>query len=297
MEAKLIYSKIPAIMADIDHIGKDRKNQSQGYNFRGIDDMYNMLHRHFASHKVFYTSSVLEQSREERTNSKGTVMFYVVLTVKFTFYAEDGSNVDSVTVGEAMDSGDKASNKAMSTALKYALMQLLLIPTEEEKDTEADSPEVKPKGNSKKRSDTIEKATSEAAQVMPASPVTESNPTPLTVSQKTQILLLLNTSCITKEEKAAMVEKLHLFTSQKAEQSIAKLKKTIKERGLETGEVAKGKLLEEIEVAMSEGPFIEEEKEEIRTQIASGRWLKTEAEACLRWLYETSKERSNQTAA
>lgn len=156
METKLIFSKIPAIMADIEHIGKDRKNQSQGYNFRGIDDMYNSLHSHFAKHKVFYTSTVIEQRREERASKNGGTMFYVILTVKFTFYAEDGSCVDSVTVGEAMDSGDKASNKAMSTALKYALMQLLLIPTVEEKDTEITSPEVKPKQPSK--SEKVEQA-------------------------------------------------------------------------------------------------------------------------------------------
>lgn len=140
---QLIFTKIPAIMADVEAIGKNRRNQSQGYAFRGIDDMYNDLHTHFATHKVFYTSEVLSTHREEKTTKNGSTMQYVVLNVKFTFYAIDGSSVSSVMVGEASDSGDKASNKAMSTALKYALMQLLLIPTEEDKDTENHSPEFK----------------------------------------------------------------------------------------------------------------------------------------------------------
>jgi hypothetical protein len=65
--------------------------------------------------------------------------------MKFTAYAEDGSSVESVTIGEAMDSGDKSMNKAMSTAYKYALMQIFCIPTEEDKDTENQTHEVAPK--------------------------------------------------------------------------------------------------------------------------------------------------------
>jgi hypothetical protein len=154
MNQQLIFIKIPAIMASIEAIGKNRKNQSQGYSFRGIDDMYNELHTHFATHKVFYTPEVLTTHREEKPTKSGGLMQYVVLTVKYTFYAEDGSNVSCTMIGEASDSGDKASNKAMSTALKYALMEIFLIPTEEDKDTESQSPEFaakkKPKPDEKK---------------------------------------------------------------------------------------------------------------------------------------------------
>jgi hypothetical protein len=59
--------------------------------------------------------------------------------------AVDCSSIKAVTIGEAMDTGDKASNKAMSTALKYACLQIFCIPTEEEKDTEYQTYEVKPK--------------------------------------------------------------------------------------------------------------------------------------------------------
>ena len=59
----------------------------------------------------------------------------------YTFYAPDGSNVRAVVVGEAMDSGDKSSNKAMSAALKYALLQIFRVPTESD-DADATSHEV-----------------------------------------------------------------------------------------------------------------------------------------------------------
>lgn len=140
MEGK-IYQSIINIMNDTEAISKARTNPQQGYKFRGIDDIYNALHSIFAKHGVFITSEVLSESREERTTQKGGLLLYSILTVRFLFFASDGSSVACVTKGEAMDSGDKATNKAMSAALKYALMQMLLIPTEEEKDNEAQTPQ------------------------------------------------------------------------------------------------------------------------------------------------------------
>lgn len=140
-----IYEALTAIMADCGAIAKGRKNQQQGYSFRGIDDLYNAIHPLFARHGVFVTSEVIDRNREERQNKSGGLLLYTTLRVKFTFYASDGSNVSSITEGEAMDSADKSTNKAMSAALKYCLMQMLLIPTEELKDADAVTPEPVPK--------------------------------------------------------------------------------------------------------------------------------------------------------
>jgi hypothetical protein len=143
-----IFQAISAIMAEVPSIGKNRKNVQQNYTFRGIDDMYNALNDILAKNKVFATSEVLRHEREERQTAKGGVLIYSILTVKFTFYTDDGSSVTSTMIGEGMDSGDKASNKAMSTAYKYALMQIFCIPTDDPKDTELDSHEVVPsRGN------------------------------------------------------------------------------------------------------------------------------------------------------
>ena len=135
-ERALIFEKIPAIMAEVSAIEKSRKNPQQGYSFRGIDDMYNELHGLFAKHKVFFTSKVIHAEREERLNKAGNVMVYTFMDIEFTFFAEDGSSISSIMRGEAMDTGDKASSKAASSALKYALMQMFMIPTTEEKDIE-----------------------------------------------------------------------------------------------------------------------------------------------------------------
>ena len=146
MEGK-IYSAIIGVMGDIGAIGKDKYNSIQKFNFRGIDDVMNVLHPLMVKHKIMLVPEVMEQSREERTSAKGGLLIYSICRVRFRFYAEDGSYIEAVTIGEGMDSGDKATNKAMSIAMKYACFQVFCIPTEEMKDPDGESPESTPKVN------------------------------------------------------------------------------------------------------------------------------------------------------
>jgi hypothetical protein len=147
MEGK-IYAAMAAIMKETDAIGKDQRNQQQGFQYRGIDDVYNAMHHVLAKHGVFMTPEVLDKSREERTNAKGTVLAFTIMRMKYTFYAEDGSSVSCTVEGEGMDSGDKSSNKAMAVAHKYAMLQTFCIPTAEQKDPDAEVHEVRPHTNS-----------------------------------------------------------------------------------------------------------------------------------------------------
>ncbi len=140
-----IYTAINAVMNDCGAVAKNSKNPQQGYLYRGIDAVMNAINPALTKNKVFVAPEVLEQTREERVNSKGTLLIYSIVKVKYTFFAEDGSSVSAVVVGEGMDSGDKATNKAMSAAFKYALFQVFCIPTEEMIDSEKDSPEPEPK--------------------------------------------------------------------------------------------------------------------------------------------------------
>ncbi len=136
-----IFESITAIMQEIPAIGKEKKNQQQGFKYRGIDDVMNALQPILSKHKVFVVPEVIDQSREDRVTNKGGTLLYSMLKVRYTFYAEDGTSVSAVVIGEGMDSGDKASNKAMAIAMKYAFFQVFCIPTEEMKDTDAETPE------------------------------------------------------------------------------------------------------------------------------------------------------------
>lgn len=138
-----IYKAIPAIMAEIGAISKDRTNEAQRYKFRGIDDVYNCIHPLLIKHKVFTVPEIIDEKDNEVETAKGTRLFYSRLKIKYTFFAEDGSSITAVVRGEGMDSGDKASNKAMAVAHKYALIQTFAIPTEDGSDPENESHEVK----------------------------------------------------------------------------------------------------------------------------------------------------------
>lgn len=141
----IVYQKIAAITAELSKIGisKDSKNASQGYKFRGIDQVYGALSPLLAKHGLCILPRVKEREVIERQNKSGTALFYVTLTVEFDFVAaEDGSKHTVITVGEAMDSGDKASNKAMSAAYKYAAFQTFCIPTEGDNDADGTTHEV-----------------------------------------------------------------------------------------------------------------------------------------------------------
>lgn len=147
-----IYGQIPRIMNDIKPIGKDQINSFQKYKFRGIDDMYNSIQPALIKHGVFCCPVVqkMESFEIESTDSTGKVKtsYRVLLTVSHRFYAEDGSYIEVITVGEGIDSSDKASNKAMSAAMKYAFIELFSIPTEDMADSDRESPEAgRSKGN------------------------------------------------------------------------------------------------------------------------------------------------------
>lgn len=130
---KKVYSAISMVANEmLTGIGKNKKNQQQGFTFRGIDDVYNALAPALVKHALVILPRIVERTVTERTTAKGGVLFYVVVKAEFDFVsAEDGSCHTVTTFGEAMDSGDKATNKAMSIAYKYACFQAFCIPTEE----------------------------------------------------------------------------------------------------------------------------------------------------------------------
>lgn len=140
-----IYEAISRCMEEIGAVGKDAVNKQQGFKYRGIDAVMNAINPALIKNHVFIVPEVLDQQRQERTTNKGAVLIYSICRIKYTFYAEDGSFIEAVTVGEGMDSGDKATNKAMAIAFKYACFQVFCIPTEEMKDPDEETPDpIKP---------------------------------------------------------------------------------------------------------------------------------------------------------
>lgn len=141
MSEQLIYGKIANILKETKAISKTEKNQQQGFKFRGIDNVMNELHELFSKNDVFILQEVQNFTTENRISKSGGTNTFTRATIKFKYMTTDGSFVETTNVGEAMDSGDKGMNKAMSIALKYSLLQMFLIPTEESKDPDLNTPE------------------------------------------------------------------------------------------------------------------------------------------------------------
>ena len=145
--SSLIYKKMSDVMREVGAIGKDQKNQAQGFKFRGIDQFVNALYPALIKNGVFMTPRCISESHElnrvVRGNGKEGIDKHVSIKMEYDFYAEDGSKV---TIGpipaEGLDSGDKATNKALSAALKYALIQTFSIPTEDMSEGDLESPEI-----------------------------------------------------------------------------------------------------------------------------------------------------------
>jgi len=131
-------SKVSAAMSR-EGISKGRKNQQQGYNFRGIDDVLNALSSALVDAGLVILPRCIERQCVERASAKGNALFYVTCQVEFDLVcAEDGSKHTVCTYGEAMDSADKATNKAMSAAYKYLALLVFCIPTEASPESDAD---------------------------------------------------------------------------------------------------------------------------------------------------------------
>lgn len=142
-----IYKKMSEVMRDIGSVGKDQKNQAQGFKFRGIDQFVNSLYPALTKHGVFMAPRCVSEQHElkevTRGSGKAGIDKHVTILMEYDFFAEDGSKV---TIGpipaEGLDSGDKATNKALSAALKYALIQTFAIPTEDMAEADLESPEI-----------------------------------------------------------------------------------------------------------------------------------------------------------
>jgi hypothetical protein len=144
---KAVYKAINAVQIALAKSGIVKNKNAGTYKFRGIDDVYNAISPLLGEHGLCILPRMIRRDCQERLTFKDQKpIFYVTVEAEFDFVAaEDGSVHVVRTFGEAMDMSDKATNKAMSAAYKYAAMQAFAIPTEGDNDTENQNIEPAPK--------------------------------------------------------------------------------------------------------------------------------------------------------
>jgi hypothetical protein len=151
IEGKICKS-MTMVMSEIGAIGKNQTNTMQKYKFRGIDDLQNALHPVLVKHGVFIVPRVVDEFHElkevVRSNGNKGIDKHVHIQVEYDFVCDDGSKV---TIGpiasEGLDSSDKATNKALSAALKYCLIQTFCVPTQDMDDSDRETIEIQPAQN------------------------------------------------------------------------------------------------------------------------------------------------------
>lgn len=161
-----IVERMALVMRDVDAVGKTGDNREQHYKFRPVDEFMNALHGPLVKHQVVVTPKVLQRDSFERDRRRNGeiigVTRVVELLVEFTFHSPDGTTLTTVTAGEGADVADKATNKAMAGALKYAIMQTFMVPTREMTDGDADTPEVPSGSHAQQAANAVDDATGDA---------------------------------------------------------------------------------------------------------------------------------------
>lgn len=126
---KNVYEAFGAVMADVRAIEKGDRNQQQGFNFRGIDAVMQVVGPVLRTHGVFIIPTGQELKSETYQTKSNTTMRNVTVTMRFRVYGPSGDSFDGVSFGEAADAGDKAVTKAQSVAYRTFLLQALSVPT------------------------------------------------------------------------------------------------------------------------------------------------------------------------
>lgn len=140
-----IIELLSKVMEDVGAVRKGDRNSQQNFNFRGIDAVVNAVSPALRKHGVVVTPEI--ESTEYTTVEIGknhTSMGHCRVTVTYKFWAPDGTFIPAKVSAEAMDSGDKATAKAMSVAFRTCLLQTLCLPTDET-DPDAESYERAPR--------------------------------------------------------------------------------------------------------------------------------------------------------
>lgn len=132
IKALPIAQALSEVMKEVGAVKKNDRNNAQGFQFRGIDAVVNAVSPALHKYGVVVVPSVEEYDYSSVEIGKNrTVMGHVKVKVTYTFIGANADAIKATVVGEAMDSGDKATAKAMSVAFRTALLQTLSLPTDE----------------------------------------------------------------------------------------------------------------------------------------------------------------------
>jgi hypothetical protein len=120
-----------AVMGDVREVRKGERNQSQNFNFRGIDTVVNAVGPALRKHGVVVVPTPVNIQFHDYETSRGTAMRNATVTMQYEVRGPAGDSFTGGAYGEASDAGDKSVSKAQSVAYRVFLLQSLTIPTDD----------------------------------------------------------------------------------------------------------------------------------------------------------------------
>lgn len=151
----LVYERLALVTQEMPAVEKDKKH-AQGYNYRSIDAICGVVHELFAKHKLTLIPKVISHSKEVfdrfKNDQKVGKSVHVSLEIEYRLICLDDASelIVGPILTEGVDPGDKATFKATSMGLKYALIQLFTIPVQNAYDGDASATD-KPEASTAKR--------------------------------------------------------------------------------------------------------------------------------------------------
>ena len=132
--AEHVIEAIARVMRDLPPIGKDGQMKEQGgYRYRGIEQITAAAQKLCARHGVVFAPVGIEKETSEKfslgASGSSTGWTDTHLTVSYKVFGPGGIE-DFILVevpGIGRDNADKGTNKAMTQAFKYALMQVFMV--------------------------------------------------------------------------------------------------------------------------------------------------------------------------
>jgi hypothetical protein len=136
-----VQQAVAQVIAEMPAVGKDQRNTAQNFSYRGIDDVLAALKPCMGKAGVVIVPTVEHRETSERATRGGGILFVVTLGIRYRIYGPRGDSLEAFVWGEGTDSGDKATQKAMTGAFKYLLFELFCVAGQAEGDADAHSPE------------------------------------------------------------------------------------------------------------------------------------------------------------
>lgn len=128
-----VYVAWSRVMGTVRGVGKNgwygKPGMSGSYQFRGVDAALNAFGPACRLHGVLVLPVKTEAAYRDVKTSTGKNSRECTVTVTYRIIGPAGDDIEVQSVGESMDSADKGTAKALSTALRSLLFLGGLVPT------------------------------------------------------------------------------------------------------------------------------------------------------------------------